>query len=301
MKRVIFIRSCPVLAFLVCISVNAYSQVPFECSDNFYQVFSTEGQLISYDLKTNTSVIAPNDAGSKANAFGYRNEDNLAYGIYLDTASLAQMGSDGTTNNLGVIPGFPVGNTAAGDFFKDGLLYVIYNSQLNTIYAIDVDTVTIVDIIVIPGPQFFVSDMAYNPVDGLFYGVSQNFLNQTDVPPGNLVTIDPVNATLNVIGPIGVPDPNNIAFGSMWTDGSGRVYGSDRITTNFYVFDTLTGAGTVLGQSQGGIPVDGFSCNANLGPLAVATPTLSQWGLIAMAAILGIVGFFILTRRKIAA
>ncbi|MCK5392109.1 MAG: IPTL-CTERM sorting domain-containing protein [Deltaproteobacteria bacterium] len=38
------------------------------------------------------------------------------------------------------------------------------------------------------------------------------------------------------------------------------------------------------------------------GGIAVSTvPTLSQWGLIAMAAILGIVGFMVMRRRKAAA
>jgi IPTL-CTERM motif len=42
---------------------------------------------------------------------------------------------------------------------------------------------------------------------------------------------------------------------------------------------------------------EGFSCNA----LPSNVPTLSEWGLIAMAGILGIVGFMVMRRRKLTA
>ena len=48
------IRGFIVIAFAICFSVNAYSQVPFECNDQFYQVFDDQGMLISYNVLTNT-------------------------------------------------------------------------------------------------------------------------------------------------------------------------------------------------------------------------------------------------------
>jgi len=36
-------------------------------------------------------------------------------------------------------------------------------------------------------------------------------------------------------------------------------------------------------------------------PIFINIPTLSQWGLIAMAGILGIVGFMVMRRRKVTA
>jgi len=40
---------------------------------------------------------------------------------------------------------------------------------------------------------------------------------------------------------------------------------------------------------------NGIDC---IGPVSAAVPTLSEWGLIAMASILGLVGFIVIRRRK---
>jgi hypothetical protein len=186
------IKSFIALAFLVCISVNAYPQEPFPCDDSFYQVFGDEGELLTYDLASNTFVVAPNNAGEPLNAFGYRLEDNFAYG-FMDDTNLVRIGSDGTVVDLGAITGYPGGPTATGDFFNDGLLYLSPNAEFNTFYAVNVDTVSVKNIILIAGPNFFVSDIAFNPVDGLFYGVTQvAFVVGTEVPAALLITIDVV-------------------------------------------------------------------------------------------------------------
>ncbi|MCH7519374.1 MAG: IPTL-CTERM sorting domain-containing protein [Candidatus Dadabacteria bacterium] len=45
--------------------------------------------------------------------------------------------------------------------------------------------------------------------------------------------------------------------------------------------------------------MDAVSCIAEVAVTPI--PTLSEWGLIAMAGILGIVGFMVLRRRKVTA
>ncbi|MCH7949109.1 MAG: IPTL-CTERM sorting domain-containing protein [Candidatus Dadabacteria bacterium] len=290
------IKSFITLAFLICISVNAYSQEPFPCDDSFYQVFTNQGQLITYDLASNTFVTAPNNAGDPLNAFGYRVVDDFAYGVLQDT-NLARLGSDGTVVDLGAITGFPGGPTASGDFGNGGLLCLIPNTGFNTIYAVNVDTVSVENTISIAGANFFVSDIAFNPVDGLFYGVTQVAdVIGTEVPAALLIAIDIGAGTFEIIGSTGLSQ--DVVFGSMYADASGRVYGSDRVSSNFYVFDTETGHATALGETVDGSPIDGFFCSANSGPFGLAIPTLSQWGLIAMAGILGIVGFMVIRRRK---
>jgi hypothetical protein len=54
--------------------------------------------------------------------------------------------------------------------------------------------------------------------------------------------------------------------------------------------------------------VDNASCNEQTGmcvqqvaPIASPIPTLSEWGLIAMAGVLGIVGYIIIRRRRVSA
>ena len=55
----------------------------------FYQVIRTDGELLSYDLETDTLVFADNDAGAGINAAGLRNQDLFAYGVFGGTQNLA--------------------------------------------------------------------------------------------------------------------------------------------------------------------------------------------------------------------
>ena len=60
--------------------------------------------------------------------------------------------------------------------------------------------------------------------------------------------------------------------------------------------DPITGDLTFIGPSG-----QGFAGDLAFTPLSRNIPTLSEWGLIAMAAILGIVGFMAIRRRKVTA
>jgi hypothetical protein len=69
--------------------------------------------------------------------------------------------------------------------------------------------------------------------------------------------------------------------------------------------EEFDGVGGCLVPKEGEV-VDVFidsTCDEDLGVCQVPSyvPTLSEWGLIAMAGVLGIVGFMVLRRRKIAA
>jgi hypothetical protein len=117
------IRGFIVIAFAICFSVNAYSQVPFECDSNFHQTFGDNNELLSYDVRTNTFVVAPNSAGFMVNAFGLRVADGFAYGLNNTTpVHLFRLGSDGTVVDLGSVTDLPDDTWPSGDF-KDDLLY----------------------------------------------------------------------------------------------------------------------------------------------------------------------------------
>jgi len=119
-------------------------------------------------------------------------------------------------------------------------------------------------------------------------------------PLGNLIAINTVLGTYEIIGLTGVPTDR--AFASMWAEGSGLVYGAERnIAGEVYEFDTRTGVATLLGETVVSGSQDGFFCHDNAGPFAKNVPTLSEWGLIAMAGILGIVGFMVMRRKKVTA
>ncbi len=291
-----------VLAFLFCFSVNAYAQEPFPCDGSFYQVFGINGMSLAYNVETDISTVAPNNAGTSMNAFGYRVQDNLAYGIFTGTNELAQLGSDGTVNNLGVVTGLPLINYPAGAISDDGFLYVYRGTDpvFNMIFVIDIDAVSVVNVLNVPGPTFTTPDLTFNPIDNRFYAVAGG---GAEVPDNNLIAIDRDTGVLEIVGPTNLAD--DTGFASMFSDDSGNVYGHDRDTGILYVFNTQTGQPTQIGQNiiqeevMGG--VDGFFCVANPGPIAKVVPTLSEWGLIAMVALLGVIGFIAIRRRTASA
>ncbi|MEM7009111.1 MAG: IPTL-CTERM sorting domain-containing protein [Thermodesulfobacteriota bacterium] len=290
------------LCFLICFTGLTYAQpVPFECDNRFHMIFGEQGQSLTYDLTTDTFVIAPEQANRSMNAAGYREVDNLGYAIFSNSNELAQISADGSVVNLGPVNGLPENiSIPAGSFGNDGLLYV-YRGGVpdiqNTIFGINVDTRQVEREIDIQGPNFVVADIALNPNDGLFYGVSGNY---EGVPDTVLFTIDIESRTTQVIGPVIGP----VASAAAFADSSGVIYtASTRNTQPFAAFDTETGEGIVLGNVavmpvtvDGG--VDGFFCAASPGPVATFVPTLSEWGMIAMAGILGIVAFIYIRKRK---
>jgi len=249
----------------------------------------------AYDLLTDTITIAPNNAGRSINAFGFRPQDGFAYGIFSNTTELAQLGSNGTVVSLGIIAGLPNANYPAGAIADDGLLYVYSSSNLNMVYVIDLTTISVVNVINVPGPTFTAPDITFNPVDNRFYAVTSGGV----IAPGTLFAFDRDTGISEQIGPIGT----GTSLPSMFSDESGLIYGQDRSTGILYLLNIETGQATGIGNTgidgsaMGG--VDGFFCSANAGPLSRAVPTLSQWGLIAMTGVLGIVGFMVMRRRKL--
>jgi len=298
-----------VFAFCVGFSINAYSQGPFPCDARFYQVFGFEGELAAYNLETDQFAFAPNDAGVRLNAAGRNPLDGFAYMLDIDNLHLLRMASDGSVTSLGPVVGLPVNNYSGGDFWIDGLLYVNPGSNggiFNTFYGINVNSRTVENVVDVQGALFAIPDIAHNIVDDLMYAVtSESPFGGSEVPAGNLIAINLETATFEVIGLTGVPEDAGIA--STYADASNRVYGSDRFGAILYEFDIETAQATAIGRSillpPNTGPIDGFYCPQSPGPFPPAStvPTLSEWGLIAMAGLLGIVGFIVATRKKVIA
>ena len=295
-----------IFAIVISFSLNTYSQEQFTCNDSFYQVFGNTGQLLEYDIDTNTSIVQPFSEGRSINAVGYRTSDNYAYGIFVRAPfELVRLGSDAVTANLGVVDGLPAMNFPTGDFSAvDGLLYIYQAREpyINTFFGINVDTAIVENEVFIPGPEFAAIDMAFNPRDQRFYTI----VVAGEITPFTLIAIDMETATVEEIGPTGLPQ--NAEMASMFSDAAGRIYAQDRNSPNgdLYELNTVTGEASLIGgtvvnnETRGG--VDGFYCFLNRGPeILEAVPTLSEWGLIAMAAVLGIAGFMVIRRRKVSA
>jgi len=126
--------------------------------------------------------------------------------------------------------------------------------------------------------------------------------------PG-LYSIDPNTGAATFVAPIldseGIPPPRggvvSLQFGCDGTlyGGTSRSEGANDggflvvIDPNTGVFSLVGGVSATGGSSLGGLAFE-EECEINV-------PTLSEWGLIAMAGILGIVGFMVIRRRKVTA
>jgi len=147
----------------------------------------------------------------------------------------------------------------------------------------------------------------------LFDTTTGIFTQITDQPAGDSRTTS-INA-----------DGTRIAFRSDANLGGGNPEGNFEI----FLFDTTTGVFTQITHEPAGFESRGASINADGTRIAFRSdadinggnpdgnreiylaicfdlddrviPTLSEWGLIAMAGILGIVGFMVMRRRKVAA
>ncbi len=145
---------------------------------------------------------------------------------------------------------------------------------------------------------------AFSPMDTLFY-----LVGDFNTPGINvLYTVNQLTGATNVISnptyptitPDDLPRTNAMDFdqstGVLYlsiTSGGGTIMVPRQ---NFLgTLDINTGVVTVIGPTVLGMDAIAFMP----GPRNI--PTLSEWGLIAMAVILGIVGFMVIRRRKVAA
>jgi len=90
---------------------------------------------------------------------------------------------------------------------------------------------------------------------------------------------------------------NGTLYGGTARSNGGASDGGFLVTINpdTGIFSFVGGESATSGASLGGLA---FEENC---PFVTNVPTLSQWGLIAMAGILGIVGFMVIRRRKVIA
>ncbi|MDH4539029.1 hypothetical protein CUR85_00580 [Sulfitobacter faviae] len=143
----------------------------------------------------------------------------------------------------------------AGDILPNGRL--IYEVNLNTWQIVDLSNpatpIALGEISLSIGVN--PEDLAFNPVDGIMYGIDRNsgFLFRAAVNNGT-----PGSVTPQAIGPAVYAG----MFDALWFDRDGRLYGYSNTTNNLFVISTATG----VPQLVSGIPVDeggrsdGISC-----------------------------------------
>ena len=226
----------------------------FSGDAGLYQTYSNLGRTGEVNLDTGTFEIAEFNAGTKINAVGFRDADNFAYGVKTSTHEIVRIGVNGAVEILGSVEGLPInkGTYFVGDFANDDLLYLRNSGQQRILYGVNVDSLTIENVVetTIPLSNFF--DIAFNNLDEKFYASQRGVVNR-------LLSVD-LAGNVEIIGENGI---GRLTFGAMYADADGNIFGGANQTGDVYRFDKSTGEATVVGHGPTSGTNDGFS-NANL-------------------------------------
>jgi len=117
-----------------------------------------------------------------------------------------------------------------------------------------------------------------------------------------LYTVSTVTGTSNLIGPTGISNPGN-RIGLAYDESNMILYANIANiggSMELYTIDVTTGAATLVGSNGVDEIIDGLAWLDDCG-VVTTIPTLSEWGLIALAGVLGLVGFMVIRRRKVTA
>ena len=138
--------------------------------------------------------------------------------------------------------------------------------------------------------------LAFNPNDGLLYRLEGR-------PPINVDQIfQSINPNNMAVTQINLSGPDEIGEETAMTHLSGNALCVADTDATLYTL-TTDGVVTFIGFMDHISKGLAFDCGIlpPPPPPPEAIPTLSEWGLIAMAGILGIVGFMVIRRRKVSA
>jgi uncharacterized repeat protein (TIGR01451 family) len=242
---------------------NSVLAAPFTCNGTKYvttspSTFSIANTLYSINTTTNPftlNAIGNNSHGFKYNALAYNPVDNYIYAIQTGGNHIYRIDNAGTTTDLGVVVGLPIG-TYSGTFTDTGKFLIVqvlsgtgatfYNSDV--LYVIDTVTNPLILESTIPlsNTSYRPGDIIYHPIDGLVYAQNgSDFIS--------------INATSGLVTLIG--SNTLIEIGTMFADSTGNIYGMQNIG-GFYQINTTTGAATLLSSSPIVAGSDGASCIA---------------------------------------
>ena len=249
---------------------------PFVCDARLFQSIAMPtandpSQLSSISVSGSSQTVTSvgdTSHGISYNAAGYNVLDDFIYGIERTAAgdTLVRVESDGTATRVGLLSQALGSQPGAGDMDASGNLYVRAGGS-DDLFRINVTTRQVT---VIPSSMstFAVADFAFNPTDGLMYGIVSN--------TGQLHSLDPTNGTVT---PIGAPDPSLAIFGAQYFDNAGKLYGLENTTGDLYRFELTDGSSALV--ATGGTPAsgnDGASCRGGTLSNADYTDAPSSFG-----------------------
>ncbi len=248
------------------LAITLQGQQPFVCDGTFYTSFIPENQnysriyQVDFDAVTSNVVFTDlsGSLGIELNAIGYRVTDNLIYGVDPYERILYRVDANGVVNNLGVVALNQNALYFAGDVTPNGrhLALIGASNTFTSGYAFEVALVDLnnynVTIKSLSITDMFITDVAFNPFDGLLYAV--------DTDKRRIATIDPETGTVNVLISNITSEVETLA--SLFFDSFGNLYGYGDTGTLDGFFSINLQTGSIILQEQG-IDVtynDGCSC-----------------------------------------
>ncbi|WP_188673524.1 DUF11 domain-containing protein [Neptunicoccus cionae] len=221
---------------------------PFLCDGSLYRYDSDRVvRRLTFTASGANYVIGFQDIGNapqNLNAnWGYNALDGYMYALRPGRRDLYRLDGAGDFVDLANLPdGTAVGSTA-GDILPNGTMVYVDNASTWQLISL-VDASNPVNLGSLNLSQAInTEDIAYNPVDGLIYGINQSTGRAFKLDPNGGL---PGAVTVVEFGPaiyVGI-------FGSIWFDEDGRFYVYSNSTNNLYLTSTDTGEAQFIANSS---------------------------------------------------
>lgn len=258
-SSLLFVVALSTILVLGVVRAPRVAAAPFSCSSTFYQFIG--GQLRTLDPETGHYLNVGPVHANMPNAAGYNVEDNYIYAMGGNSlqSHLLRFEHDGTYTDLGIPTGLPVAAYVSGDFDDSGNLWVGNFGALNTLYRIDVSTMTATPLAL--SNAMLVSELVF--INGYLYAQQGPTSRQINISNGSVVSSTTT----------GFPDDiaTSAAFGAGWTTSSGELYYSMNVSGVIWKIDGYdTGSPTATAIMNADVPTsnDGASCPLASSPLA---------------------------------
>lgn len=227
-----------------------------QCNPSIF--LSQTNQLKLVDTSTNPFTY--NNIGVantfNYNAMGYNPVDSFLYAIRVSNSNeIVRINpSTGIVSLIGNITNLPVATYINGEIDDVGNFYVMDNTFTDALYRVNLTTLTATKITL--SRKIYSADFAFNPVNGLLYGVNSASDVTSPGDYGKLYTINPQTGTVTLIGS---SYTGNQVYGAMMGVVTGELYGSEN-SGNFYQFNILTGERTLISGAPASSGNDGAHC-----------------------------------------
>lgn len=247
------------ILLMLCLNL-LQAQTPFTCANQLFQTRS--GQLMSVSSSDATlSNIGP--AGVTWNSAGFNIQDQFIYGLRQSSTSLLRFDANGNSISIGTISGGFFGDAADFDESGNFFIYKDRDDNNNAFISVDVSEATLTtNNYTLTGPEVDMHDIAYNYLDGSFYGVSNNI---------QLVILSPSgpNTFHRTLLPMSGPILNSfLDFGSVWMDAANDTfYAFNNGTGQYFSINLTTRTSSVIGTDNLSLFNDGISCRDSSLPI----------------------------------